>query len=83
VRPANRFTIMVAAFKTPQRASSVAAEIAAQGLPVSSRLDPTGVWYQIIVGPYMSRGEAEAAQVILERDGFEGTQVFPRVTDAR
>jgi hypothetical protein len=71
----DRYDIAVAAFRTPKRAFDVAAEIAARGLPVSTRADSTGTWYQVIVGPYSSAGEAEAAQRTLAREGFADTRV--------
>jgi general secretion pathway protein A len=71
----DRYDIAVAAFRTPKRAFDVAAEIAAKGLPVSTRADSTGTWYQVMVGPYSSAGEAEAAQRTLAREGFADTRV--------
>jgi general secretion pathway protein A len=70
-----RYGISVAAFKTAQRAADVAASLAQKGLPVTTRVDSTGTWHQIVVGPYSSTEEAEAAQRILTREGFTGTRI--------
>jgi general secretion pathway protein A len=69
------YDISVAAFKTAQRASDVAAGITEKGLHVMMRTDSTGTWHQIVVGPYNSQEEAEAAQRILSREGFTGTRI--------
>ena len=78
-----RYGISVAAFKTAQRAADVAASIAQKGLRVSTRTDSTGTWHQIVVGPYDSPEEAEAAQRILTREGFSGTRISVLSPDVR
>jgi general secretion pathway protein A len=78
-----RYGISVAAFKTAQRAADVAASIAQKGLRVTTRTDSTGTWHQIIVGPYDSSDEAEAAQRILTREGFAGTRISVLSPDVR
>jgi len=45
------------------------------GLPVVARLDPTGEWYQVIVGPFATLEAATNAQKALERDGYQGTRI--------
>jgi general secretion pathway protein A len=75
------YTIAVAAFRTSKRASDVASDIAAKGLPVTTRTDSSGNWYQVVVGPYASASEAEAAQRTLAREGFADTRVSPSLTD--
>jgi general secretion pathway protein A len=71
----DRYDIAVAAFRTQKRAFDVAADIAAKGHPVTTRTDSTGTWYLVVVGPYSSAGEAEAAQRTLAREGFADTRV--------
>jgi general secretion pathway protein A len=78
-----RYGISVAAFKTAQRAADVAATIAGKGLRVTTHLDSTGTWHQIVVGPYDSAEEAEAAQRILTREGFSGTRISVLSPDVR
>jgi general secretion pathway protein A len=78
-----RYGISVAAFKTAQRAADVAASIAQKGLRVTTRTDSTGTWHQIVVGPYDSPEEAEAAQRILTREGFAGTRISVLSPDIR
>ncbi len=78
-----RYGISVAAFKTAQRAADVAASIAQKGLRVTTRTDSTGTWHQIVVGPYDSPEEAEAAQRILTREGFTGTRISVLSPDVR
>ena len=75
----DRYDIVVAAFRTSKRAIEVATDIAAKGLPVTTRADSTGNWYQVIVGPYSSVNEAEAAQRRLAREGFPDARVSPNV----
>jgi general secretion pathway protein A len=75
------YNIAVAAFRTSKRASDVASDIAAKGLPVTTRTDSTGGWYQVVVGPYSSASEAEAAQRTLAREGFADTRVSPPIAD--
>jgi general secretion pathway protein A len=75
------YNIAVAAFRTSKRASDVASDIAAKGLPVTTRTDATGTWYQVVVGPYSSASEAEAAQRTLAREGFADTRVSPSIAD--
>lgn len=82
-RKGGRYDIAVAAFKTAQRAADIAASLAQKGLPVTTRTDATGAWHQIVVGPYSSAEEAEAAQRILTREGFSGTRISVISPDAR
>jgi general secretion pathway protein A len=75
------YSITVAAFRTSKRASDVASDIASRGLPVTTRTDSTGTWYQVVVGPYASAGAAEAAQRTLAREGFPDTRISPSITE--
>jgi general secretion pathway protein A len=75
----DRYDIVVAAFRTSKRAIEVATDIAAKGLPVTTRADSTGNWYQVIVGPYSSANDAESAQRRLAREGFPDARVSPNV----
>ena len=70
-----RFVIVVASFRTDTRASSVAAEVTALGLPMRRRVSDG--WYQVISGPFASRADAEDAQQRLRRGGLTGTQIVP------
>jgi len=70
-----RFFIVVASFRTDTRASSVAAEVTALGLPMRRRVSDG--WYQVISGPFASRADAEDAQQRLRRAGLTGTQIVP------
>ena len=69
------FDIVVASFRTEGRASSVAGEVEALGLPIRRRLSDG--WYQLISGPFASRAKAEDAQQQLQRAGIAGTQIVP------
>ena len=75
------YNIAVAAFRTSKRASDVASDIASKGLPVTTRTDASGTWYQVLVGPYASAGEAEAAQRTLAREGFADTRISPSIAE--
>ena len=66
--------MLIASFKTESRASSVAAEVTALGLPMRRRVVDT--WQQVVSGPFASRAEAEAAQARLHRAGLTGTQII-------
>lgn len=81
--PPESYQIVVAAFRTAQRATAVADGIKASGLPVVTRLDSTGTWYSIVVGPYRTSAEAQAAQAALSRQGFADTRVTFNGPDVR
>ena len=81
VRKSDSYDISVAAFRTSKRAIDVASDIAAKGLPVTTRADPSGKWYQVVVGPYASAEEAEAAQRALAREGFADTRVSSSIAE--
>jgi general secretion pathway protein A len=70
-----RFEIVVASFRTEQRATSVAAEVTALGVPVRQRL--AGGWQQVLAGPFNSRVQAEETQQRLDSAGMQGTQIVP------
>jgi general secretion pathway protein A len=69
------FEIVVASFRTAARATDVAAQVAALGLPVRQRF--AGGWQQVLAGPYGSAVQARDAQQRLQRAGFTGTQLLP------
>ena len=71
-----RFEIVVASFRTESRATSVAAEVDALGLPIRRRLSDG--WYQLISGPFTSLSDAVGAQQRLQRAGITGTQIVER-----
>jgi general secretion pathway protein A len=75
------YRIAVAAFRTSKRAIDVASDIAAKGLPVSTRADATGEWYQVVVGPFASQEAAANAQRTLAREGFADTRISPSVSE--
>jgi general secretion pathway protein A len=68
-----RFDIVVASFRTNAPATSVAAKVAALGLPMRRRV--SNGWQQVISGPFASRADAEEAQQRLRRANLNGTQV--------
>jgi cell division protein FtsN len=68
---------MVASFRTDARATSVAAEIAALGLPIRRRV--ADGWQQVVSGPFASRTAAESAQQRIHQAGLTGTQIVPAV----
>ena len=81
--PPESYQIVVAAFRTEQRAAAVADGIRAAGLPVTTRLDSTGNWHSIVVGPYRTSAEAQTAQASLERQGFADTRITFNGPDVR
>lgn len=68
-----RFDIVVASFRTDARATAVAAEVAALGLPMRRRV--VDGWQQVVSGPFASRTDAEDAQQRLHRGGLGSTQI--------
>jgi type II secretory pathway predicted ATPase ExeA/cell division protein FtsN len=70
-----RFDIVVASFHTEARATSVAGDVTALGLPVRQRAADS--WQQVIAGPFNSREEAEQAQQKIHGAGMTGTQIVP------
>ena len=68
-----RFDIVVASFRTDAPATSVAAEIAALGLPIRRRVAEG--WQQVVSGPFASRADADQAQQRLQRAGYNDTRV--------
>lgn len=70
---ADKFLIIVSSFRTRDRATQVAKDIVAVGLPASVRT--SSGWEQVVVGPYTSRQEAVAAQGRLEGAHFADTKL--------
>jgi general secretion pathway protein A len=68
-----RFEIVVASFRTDARATSVAAEVAALGLPIGRRV--ADGWQQVVCGPFTSRPDAEQAQQRIHLAGLTGTLI--------
>jgi general secretion pathway protein A len=77
------YDIAVAAFRTERRAAEVSAALAAYGFPVSTRSAAGGTWYQVVVGPFTTSVDAEAAQRTLAREGFGDTRVSPALPAER
>ena len=70
---AGEFEIVVASFKTEARAASVRAELVKLGVPARAR--SIGAWQQVTCGPFATRAAAENAQQLLNRSGYDGTQI--------
>jgi type II secretory pathway predicted ATPase ExeA/cell division septation protein DedD len=71
--PVTTFEIIVASFRTEERAAAVMFQVTDAGLPVRQRV--VGGWHQVLAGPFSSREEADAGRLRLERAGLPGTQV--------
>lgn len=72
--PANTtFDIIVASFRTEARATSVAEQVTALGVPVRRR--ESDGWQQVVAGPFASRAAAEEAQQRIHGAGLTGTQI--------
>jgi type II secretory pathway predicted ATPase ExeA len=71
----SHFDIVVASFRTDARATSVADEVSALGVPVRRR-EADG-WQQVVAGPFPSRTAAEEAQQRIHGAGLTGTQIVP------
>lgn len=72
---ADSVNVSIASFRTEQRAATVAAQLVDAGFPAFTRRDATGLWHQVIVGPYLSADEAAAAQQALRTHGVGGSEV--------
>jgi type II secretory pathway predicted ATPase ExeA len=71
----SRFDVVVASFRTDARATSVADEVSALGVPVRRR-EADG-WQQVVAGPFPTRTAAEEAQQRIHGAGLTGTQIVP------
>lgn len=72
---ADSFNITVVSFKAAFRASAVAAQLEASGLPASIRTVRDGPWHQVIVGPYISEAAAATGQQRLASFGYPHTEI--------
>jgi general secretion pathway protein A len=70
---ASKFLIIVSTFQTRDRATEVAGEVSALGLPASVR--SASGWEQVVVGPYSSRSDAVGAQARLVDSQFTDTKL--------
>jgi type II secretory pathway predicted ATPase ExeA len=59
------FVIIASSFRTDARANALSAQVSGLGLPVQVR--SASGWYQVVVGPYATRAEAERARGQLAR----------------
>jgi len=62
------FTVAVVQSPTEPQARTIAARVAATGMPAFTRR--SGRSYQVVAGPYVSVDEADAAQRLLAKRGF-------------
>jgi general secretion pathway protein A len=69
----DRFLIVVSSFRTQERAAQVASDIVGLGLPAFVR--NASDWQQVVVGPYVSREAAVAAQRRLVDVQFDNTTI--------
>jgi len=67
---ADAFTIQVSMFREVNLATAVIQQLRAAGLPAFRRSDAAGLRYLVLVGPYITDGEVEAAQQMLAAQGF-------------
>jgi type II secretory pathway predicted ATPase ExeA len=70
------FAVIAGSFRTPGRATALAADLTQLGLPAFVRTIPSG-FEQTVVGPYASREEAVAARARLAAAGQTDAQVVP------
>jgi hypothetical protein len=63
------FTVAVAQLPTEPQARTIAARVAAVGLPAFTRINRRS--YQVIAGPYISLDEAEGVQHLLAKRGYK------------
>jgi cell division septation protein DedD len=70
---ADKLLIVVSSFRTKDRSAQVAADIVSQGFPAFVRSNSG--WQQVVVGPYLSREAAVAAQKRLAGAKYPDTTV--------
>lgn len=71
------FDIVVASFRTDERAAAVASVVSTLGLPVRRRV--ADGWQQVVSGPFAARIDADEAQERLNRAGLTGTRIVRAV----
>ena len=76
-----QFEIVVASFRTDERAAAVVAEVSNLGFPVRRRV--IGGWHQVIAGPFASRAAADEVQQRLTGAGLTQTVVVRQNQTAR
>ena len=74
-KDADRFLIVLSSFRTADRATRLAADVVALGLPAQVRV--VSEWHQVVVGPYESREAAVAVQDRLTVASFADSQITP------
>jgi hypothetical protein len=72
---AESFNVVVASFRSPERAALVAKQVRGWGLPAFTRVREDE-WHQVIVGPYATEGEADVVQRGVAVQGYVGAAVF-------
>lgn len=73
------FYVRVASYKAEEDAAKYAALLSARGLAATASPDPSGADWQVVrLGPYQSRGAAEAARFELKLQEREKAYVVPR-----
>ena len=68
--PPALFTVQVSALTRREDASSLLSLIKGKNLPVQVVEGSGDRLFHVIIGPYETQKEAEAAKVTLEKDGF-------------
>jgi cell division protein FtsN len=67
------FSVQIAAFKSAQQASRLAARVKRDGYPADvRRVESSAVPWVVRIGGYTSREQAESARDALARKGFRG-----------
>lgn len=69
------YRITVASFRTASRAAAVASQLQQRNITVTTRVDPSGAWHQVIAGPFSTIEAARDAQRALTATGFPETQI--------
>jgi len=70
-----RYRITVASFRTAARAEAIASQLQERKLPVTTRVDATGTWHQVLAGPYPTLEAARDVQRTLSAAGFPDTLI--------
>jgi type II secretory pathway predicted ATPase ExeA/cell division protein FtsN len=79
-----RYRITVASFRTAARAEAIAAQLQQRNLPVTTRVDATGIWHQVLAGPYPTLEAARDVQRTLSAAGFPDTLIsLPPATEVQ
>ena len=72
------YIMQCASFRSMAQAEELKARIAFQGLSsdILRKEGSSGLWYQVVLGPYENKRAAEKDRDLLQRDNIQGCQIW-------